>query len=77
MNKTLLHTNKLSKQLASLKAEQEMLRWRRAELMTRLREAEFSFDEIAKIYDCSRQYVEQIVKEHQLTGRIETEKVTA
>lgn len=66
MNKSFMHTNKLARQLGKWKEEQELLRWKRAELMTRLREAGFTFDDIASIYGCARQYVEQIVKEHQV-----------
>jgi len=62
MNKT--RTNPAA-ELGNLKEEQENLRTRRAELMSRLRDAGYSFDEIGKIYKCSRQYVEQTVKEYQ------------
>lgn len=65
MNNVYLHKNNPAKELGNLKSEQERLRWKRGELMTRLREAGFGLDEIGEIYGCSRQYVEQTIKEHQ------------
>lgn len=70
MNKSTMHTRKLERQLSSLKDEAESLPLRRRELMFRLREAGFTYQKIADIYMCRRQYVEQEVsayREHDVT----------
>lgn len=60
MEKSNLKTRKWQKELQSVKDEAENLRSRRRELMYRLREeGNFTYQQIADIYMCSRQYVEQ------------------
>ncbi len=72
MNKIYLHTNNLENQLSSVKAEQEQIRERRAELMYRLHKAGMKTVRIASIYGCSRQFVQQEISKY-----LETQKVPA